>query len=96
MAGVRFSGLEKVTSADLTTTDDLVVTDALTVSGNMAFGNATSDTIGFYGTTAISQRASSAQSTSLVISNSIGTAAEVVIEEICNTLTQLGLWKGGA
>lgn len=93
---VRIAGLSEIQSADTTITDDLVVTDALTVNGAVALGNAAADTIGFYGTTAISQRASSAQSTSLVISNSIGTAAEAVLEEICNTLTQLGLWKGGA
>lgn len=62
----------------------------------MKIGQSTASKVGFYGTTAISQRASSAQATSLVISTSIGTAAEAVIEEICNTLTALGLWKGGA
>lgn len=73
-----------------------IISTTQTLTGNVALGDSTADLIGFYGTTAISQRASSAQATSLVISNSIGTAAEAVIEEICNTLTQLGLWKGGA
>ena len=89
-------------ATNIVVTDDVVVADALTVTGAttlngiVAAGNATTDTIGFYGTTAISQRASSDQSTSLIISNSIGTAAEKVMEEICNTLTALGLWKGAA
>jgi uncharacterized membrane protein len=94
--------MARIVAADSVVTDDVAVTDALTVTGAttlngvVALGNAVSDGIAFYGTTTITQRASSNQATSLVISNSIGTAAELVLEEICNTLTALGLWKGGA
>ena len=93
---------------DLAIADDVAITGDLTVTGTTGltgsvlaaaggkFGGSTSVGIAFYGTTTVSQRASSAQNTTLVISNSIGTAAEAVIEEICNTLTALGLWKGAA
>ncbi len=59
-------------------------------------GGSTADLVGFYGTTPVSQRASSHQSASLALSASIGTGAAAVITEICATLTALGLWKGGA
>jgi hypothetical protein len=93
---------------DLAIVDDLSVAGDLAVTGNTAltgsvlasaggkFAATTSIGISFYGTTTVSQRASSAQNTTLVVSNSIGTAAEAVLEEICNTLTALGLWKGAA
>ena len=81
---------------DLAVTGDLTVTGATALNGVVAAGNAVSDGLAFYGTTTITQRAGSRQNTTLVISDSIGTAAELVIEEICNTLTALGLWKGAA
>lgn len=60
------------------------------------WGGATSDKLAFYGTTPVSQRASSDQAASLALSASIGTGAAAVITEICATLTALGIWKGSA
>lgn len=62
-------------------------------------GQATSAKVAFYGTTAISQRAGAAQATSLVATASsadVTTDVKAAIIEIMNTLTALGLWKGGA
>jgi hypothetical protein len=62
-------------------------------------GQATSHLIGFYGTTAISQRAGAAQGTALVgtaSSADVTTELKAAVIEIMNTLTNLGLWKGGA
>lgn len=62
-------------------------------------GQATSHKIGFYGTTAISQRAGAAQATSLVgtaSSADVTTAMTAFMIEVGNTLVALGLWKGGA
>ena len=62
-------------------------------------GRATSHKVAFYGTTAISQRAGAAQATSLVATASsadVTTELKAAIIEIQNTLTALGLWKGGA
>jgi hypothetical protein len=64
-----------------------------------ALGRATSHKVAFYGTTAISQRAGAAQATSLVATASsadVTTELKAAIIEIQNTLTALGLWKGGA
>jgi len=57
-------------------------------------GRAAADTVGFFGTTAVSQRSSTAQVTSILQSASAGTGTVAVIAEICATLTALGLWKG--
>lgn len=62
-------------------------------------GLSATDTIGFYGTTPVAQRALAAQALSLasagswisVTSNLAAWAAEVT-----STLTGLGLWKGSA
>jgi hypothetical protein len=71
---------------------------ALTATGNVALGNATSDTIGLYGVTPIAQRAGATQATSLVsvTSASFATAYAAALLEIMNTLTALGIWKGSA
>jgi len=61
------SGLDNVKSSDVTIADDVTITDALTVTGatvlngTVAVGNATSDTIGFYGVTKVNQPAASGE-----------------------------------
>ena len=60
-------------------------------------GQAGSDKICFYGATPVTQRASSIQASSaLVSSSSFGTGQLAIVQEIMNTLTGLGLWKGSA
>jgi hypothetical protein len=58
-------------------------------------GQSASDLIAFYGTTPVSQRASSVQAT-IASSASFGATQAALVNEIVNTLTGLGLWKGGA
>jgi hypothetical protein len=59
--------------------------------------NTTTDKIGFYGTTPIVQRASSAQASSLIAATTSLTAnMAAAIQEIMATMTALGLWKGSA
>jgi hypothetical protein len=54
-------------------------------------------TVGFYGKTPVTQRASSVQATSnLATSASFGATQLAAVQEIMNTLTELGLWKGSA
>jgi hypothetical protein len=54
-------------------------------------------TAGFYGKTPVTQRASSVQATSnLATSASFGATQLAAVQEIMNTLTSLGLWKGSA
>jgi len=54
-------------------------------------------TVGFYGKTPSTQRASSVQATSnLATSASFGATQLAAVQEIMNTLTALGLWKGSA
>lgn len=54
-------------------------------------------TVGFYGKTPVTQRSSSVQATSnLATSASFGATQLAAVQEIMNTLTALGLWKGAA
>ena len=54
-------------------------------------------TVGFYGKTPVTQRASSVQATSnLATSASFGATQLAAVQEIKNTLSALGLWKGSA
>jgi hypothetical protein len=65
----------------------------------IGLGTGASERIAFYGTTPISQRAAAAQGTALVgtaSSADVTTDLKAAIIEIQNTLTALGLWKGGA
>lgn len=58
---------------------------------------ASGGTVGFYGKTPTTQRASSVQVTSnLATSASFGATQLAAVQEIMNTLTALGLWKGSA
>lgn len=63
------------------------------------FGLSSSELIGFYGTTPVSQRASSVQAASVVSANSwisVTSNNAAFAAEVAATLTALGLWKGGA
>lgn len=62
-------------------------------------GQSPADKIAFYGTTAISQRAAAAQGTATVgtaSSTAVTTEVKAALIEVMNTLTNLGLWKGGS
>jgi hypothetical protein len=60
-------------------------------------GQTSADLIGYYGATPVSQRASSVQATSLLSSSTDFTAAHLAaLQEVMNTMTALGLWKGAA
>lgn len=63
----------------------------------MQMGKATSDKIGFFGTTPASQRASSVQATTnIATSTAFGATQLAAVQEIMNTLAAHGLWKGSA
>ena len=60
-------------------------------------GQTSADKISYYGATPIVQRAAAAQATSLLSSSATFSAAHsAFLTEVANTLTALGLWKGGA
>jgi hypothetical protein len=62
-------------------------------------GSSASKKVGFYGTTPVSQRASSIQAASVVsVSSNITIAASLTawIVEVTATLNGLGIWKGAA
>lgn len=59
----------------------------------------TNGTVGFYGTTPISQRSGAAQATSLVgtaSSTDVTSNMKAALIEVMNTLQALGLWTGAA
>lgn len=61
------------------------------------FGKGATEKIAFYGSTPVVQRASSVQvSSNCVTSASFGATQAAAVNEIQNTLTALGLWKGAA
>ena len=71
----------------------------INAQSGVVLGNATSHKVSFYGTTAISQRASSWQATSVVgtaSSTDVTTDLKASVIEIMNTLNNLGIWKGSA
>lgn len=58
-------------------------------------GVAATDKVSFYGVTPVTQRTSSNQTSSnMVVSSAFGASQVAIIQEIMNTLTGLGLWKG--
>lgn len=72
-------------------------TGATAFAGNVAIGDAVADTLAFYGTTQVSQRASSLQATTNVVTSaSFGTLQVAQLQEVQNALIQLGLIKGAA
>ena len=58
-------------------------------------GQAAADKIAFYGTTPVTQRASSVQAT-VASSGSFGATQAALLNEIRDTLVALGLMKGAA
>ena len=63
----------------------------------VALVSSTSELIHLYGGTPVSQRASSNQvTTNIATSASFGATQLAVIQEIMNTLTAIGAWKGSA
>lgn len=75
--------------------DDSVTMPASAIS----IGNSTTDKLGLYGVTAVSQRAGAAQATSLVgtaSSADVTTDLKAAVIEIMNTLAAIGAWKGSA
>lgn len=58
-------------------------------------GRATSELIGFYGTTPVSQRASSDQAT-VTTSASFGTTQALLLNQLRDMAVQLGFIKGAA
>lgn len=76
-------------------------TTVLNAEGPNLIGNSDTSTVGFYGTTPITQRALSSQATSLVSGVSTGAVSTnslvlAALIEVMNTLDALGLWKGSA
>lgn len=63
------------------------------------FASASTEKIGFYGTTPVVQRASSVQAASVVSANSwisVTSNMAAFAAEVAATLTGMGLWKGTA
>jgi len=66
-------------------------------SDGTRLGQSGADLIGFYGKAPVAQRASSLQVSSVIASSTDFTATHLaVLQEIMNTLTAVGLWKGSA
>lgn len=75
--------------------------DSLTVTGDVQIGTSTStsEKIGFYGATPITQRAAAIQAASVVSASSyitVGSNLAAFAAEVAATMTNLGLWKGSA
>ena len=71
----------------------------ISAQSGVKIANATSEKVAFYGTTAISQRASSWQATSVIgtaSSTDVTTDLKATVIEIMNTLNNIGVWKGSA
>lgn len=88
--------------------DALTVTGATELQGNVGIGNATTDTIGFYGSTKVAQPAGAGQgsvtttgtvSTAGIFGFTTSTQANAIItllNQIRSDLVTLGLLKGSA
>ena len=66
---------------------------------DLNLGQTTTDKLGLYGVTPITQRAGAAQATSLVATASsadVTTDVKAFLIEVGNTLVALGVWKGAA
>jgi hypothetical protein len=73
--------------------------DGGTISGVSTLGTASGSSVGFYGTTPATQRASSVQAASVVSAQSfisVTSNLAAFCAEVAATLTGLGLWKGAA
>lgn len=80
--------------------NNIAIDGAVIAGGNgTQLGAAAANTVGFYGATPVSQRATSIQATSVISAYSSTTASALIgalLVEIANTLNGLGLWKGAA
>lgn len=86
-------------SRSLGVADSKADIDEGVVTGLSRFATATGSSVGFYGATPITQRASSVQANSAVsVSSNITVAASLTawIVEVTATLNALGVWKGSA
>lgn len=71
------------------------ITGTASITGASTIGGATSTSVGFYGGTGATQRSSSNQTSSnAAVSASFGASQLAILQEIMNTLTGAGLWKG--
>lgn len=68
------------------------------LTGTVRLGTATSHLVGFHNGTGITQRAGSAQATTIVSATSTDLNSDMCnyLVEIGNTLIQYGMWKGSA
>ena len=83
------------TTASTVAATTLTASGATTLNGSVALGNASTDTIGFYGVTPAAQRAySSALHATSGISSStdFGATQLAAVQEIQNTFIALGIW----
>lgn len=68
-----------------------------TVNTSVMLASAAAGLIGWYGRAGVSQRASSVQATSNIASSTdFGATQLALMQEIMNTLTGIGIWKGTA
>lgn len=70
-----------------------------TLAGPVVVGAIATDTVGFYGTAPVAQRANAIQATSLISAYTATTASALIgalLVEIANTLNGMGVWKGSA
>jgi hypothetical protein len=80
---------------NLTIDGNLTVGGTQTQSGSAVIGTGAASTLAFYGTTAVSQRSSSLQTTTNVVTSaSFGTLQVAQLQEVQNALIGLGLIKG--
>lgn len=98
----RFSAIDadgNGTVLGLALTGEAGTFSSLTVTGNVAGGDAAADLVAFHGASGAgtSQRASSVQATSNIASSTdFGATQLAVVQEIMTTLTSKGIWKGSA
>lgn len=90
---------QKIVGGDISNTPvaatTLSASGAATLNGSVALGNASTDTIGFYGVTPAAQRAysSAVHATSGISSSTdFGATQLACVQEIQNTLIALGIW----
>ena len=81
--------------SNATVASTLVVSSAVSLSSGLVVGSAATNLLGFYGSSGVSQRTASTQTSSnAAVSSSFGATQLAILQEIMNTLTGLGMWKG--
>ena len=87
------SQIATLSGTKLTFSQDKQLSDQNSQGTELGVG--ANDLISFYGATPVTQRTSSNQTSSnMVVSSAFGVSQVAIIQEIMNTLTGLGLWKG--